>query len=497
MSIAAGLVLAATFTRAMERVGTLDPIKAQSAYDARAVMLVYETPLSIDYAARPYRLSPGVCELPEVTPDGLVYSFRMTQDARVGAADVVRSLERLRDEDGSAGSIGKWTMKAVKAIRATGERTFEIELKERQHVFPWFLAMDYAAVSAPDGGGTGPYRLASWWRNHEMVFERNPEWPGWKGNPSGFDRIRYLVVSDASTQWLMFLRGELDCLGEIARDNWSAVMDGEGRLDPFLASRGVRLCGGEPALEIRYIGMNMRDPVLGANRKLRQAISCAFDFPTWRKFYNNSIDRADGPVPPGVAGRLETPSPYGYDLEKAKRLLAEAGYPGGKDPATGRRLVLTLSIGRPTQDSREAGELLASFYERIGVKLELRFETWPAFLAAVNRGDVQLYQMAWVGDYPDAENFLQLFHSANKSPGPNHSDYENPEYDAEYDAAMASATEEERNRHWIRCQEILREDCPWIFTHVTKNYSLVNSRVGNFISSDFPYGQERHLRVEK
>lgn len=497
MSLAATIVLAATFTRAMERVNTVDPIKAQSAYDARAVMLLYETPLSVDYSARPYRLAPMACELPEVSADGLVYSFRMAVDSPLSAADAVRSLERLRDVDGSAGSIGKWTMKAVKEIRLTGERTFDIVLKERQHVFPWFMAMDYAAISTADGKGTGPYTLASWWRNHEMVFEKNPAWRGWKDNPKGFDRIRYLVVDDVSTQWLMFLKGEIDYLGEIARDNWGAVIDGNGNLDKSLAAQGIKLCGGAGALEMRYIGMNMNDPVIGRNKKLRQAISCAFDFPTWKKFYNNSIAEATGPVPPGVEGMLDEPSPYRFNLEKARRLMEEAGYPGGIDPKTGRRLVITLSIGRPTQDSRESGELLASFYEKIGIRLELRFETWAAFLASVNRGDVQLYQMAWVGDYPDAENFLQLFHSRNKSPGPNHSNYSNPDYDREYDAAMAAPTVEERNAHWIKCQEILREDCPWIFTHVTKNYSLVRGRVGNFIPSDFPYGQERFLETEE
>ena len=184
-------------------------------------------------------------------------------------------------------------------------------------------------------------------------------------------------------------------------------------------------------------------------------------------------------MPPQVAGALTEPSPYAFDLEKAKRLMAEAGYPGGIDPQTGRRLTLTLAIGRASQDSREAGELLASFFERIGVKLELRFYTWDAFLKAVNEGRVQLYRMGWVGDYPDAENFLQLFHSRNVSPGPNHSAYCNPEFDEAFDA-----------EDFRRCQEILREDCPWIFTHFNKANSLVRPRVGNYLPSDFPYGQE-------
>lgn len=496
MTFASAVLFAATFTRALTAVDSLDPVKAQSTYDSHAVQLIYETPLQVDYDARPYRLKAGLCELPSVSADGLEYTFRMTATSPVKARDVKRSLDRLCDRDNP--SPGSWTMKHVKSVTAVDDETLVVRLATRQHVFPWMLTMAYTCVPGPSGEPTGPYRLKSWWRNYEIVFERNPSWRGWAGgNADSFDEVRYIVVGDVTTQWLMFLNGEIDFLGEIARDNWSAVMDADGRLDPVLERRGVKLHGGAPANEIRYIGMNLEDPVVGRNKKLRQALSCAFDFPTWKLFYNNSICEATGPVPSTVEGYLDTPFEYSYNLEKAKKLLAEAGYPDGIDPATGRSLIITLSIGRPTQDSREAGELLASFYARIGVKLELRFQTWHAFLNSISKGQAQLFMLAWLADYPDPENFLQLLYSKNKSPGPNHSRYNNPEYDAEYEKAMAASTQEERIVHWHRCQEIVREDCPWIFTHITKNYTLASPRVGNYKPSDFPYGHERHYKVLK
>jgi ABC-type transport system substrate-binding protein len=232
------------------------------------------------------------------------------------------------------------------------------------------------------------------------------------------------------------------------------------------------------------------DKTLGTNLKLRQVLNAAFDYPAWEKFYNGRITEANGPVPPGVEGRLETPAPYAYDLEKARRLMVEAGYPGGRDRKTGRRLTLTLSIGRASQESREAGELMAAFYGKIGINLELHFMTWTAFVDAVSQGRVQLFRMGWVGDYPDAQNFLQLFYSANLSPGSNHSAYVNPAFDREYEAALAASDADERNRRWAKCQEIVREDCPWVFTHYNRSYSLVRPRVGNYIPSAFPYGQE-------
>ena len=148
----------------------------------------------------------------------------------------------------------------------------------------------------------------------------------------------------------------------------------DGRLAGDLERKGVHLHG-NPTMTVMYVGINMGDPVLGRNKKLRQALNCAFDFPAWKRFYNNRLEAADGPVPPGVEGRLSGTFAYGYDLAKAKRLLAEAGYPDGIDPKTGRRLVLTITLGRATQDAREQAELLASFYAKIGIRPDAKYMT--------------------------------------------------------------------------------------------------------------------------
>ena len=471
MTALAAVLFAATFTRQLERVTTMDPAMSRTAYDSRAVRLVYEPLLTVDYEARPYRLVPGYCDLPEISADALTYRFRALHGP---AKDAVASLERLRDP--ALVSPNSWIMGDVETVRAVGE-TVEIRLKRPIRYFPWLMSMPATAVVGADGDGTGPYRLKSWRRNHEMTFERRTPEPG------GFDIVRYLVVDDASTQWLMFMNGELDMIGDVSRDCWDAIIRPDGGLDESLKARGIVLHS-SPTMDVMYLGINMRDPVLGTNRKLRQALNAAFDFPAWEKFYNHRIVESDGPVPHGVEGRLETPFPYRFDLEKAKRLMREAGYPDGIDPKTGRRLVLTLTIGRANQDSRESGELMVAFFDRIGVKLELEFKTWDAYLRAINEGRVQMYRMGWVGDYPDAQNFLQLFYSPNASPGVNHSNYSNPEYDAAYERG-----------DYRRCQEIVREDCPWVFTHFNMSNTLVNRRVGNYRPSDFPHGGESHYRV--
>jgi ABC-type transport system substrate-binding protein len=240
----------------------------------------------------------------------------------------------------------------------------------------------------------------------------------------------------------------------------------------------------------------MRDKVLGKNKKLRQALNCAFDFKSWRTFFNDRIIESSGPIPSGVAGKVETPFKYSFNLEKAKRLLAEAGYPQGIDSSTGRRLVIPLAIGRATQDAREQAELLQSFYEKIGVRLEPSYVTWEAFLKSVNEGRVSLFMMGWAGDYPDAENFMQLFYSKNAAPGSNRCNYSSPEFDKIYDDAMAEISESKRNVYWQKAQEIVREDCPWIFLHVQKTCSLTREGLEGYRAGDFPYGSEKHYRVK-
>jgi len=491
MITVAAMLVAATFTRTLERVSTMDPAQATSIYDAHAVQLVYEPLLEVDYLARPYRLAPGFCELPEVSADGLRYVFRVrdggreTGGAKLGAAEVVRTLERLRDP--TSVTPNGWIVKDVDTIRALDAKTVEMRLKRRCHYFPWLMAMSACGVRGPNGEGSGSYVLSRWRKNHEMVFKRRSE-----VRSQTFDTIRYLVIDDPSTQWLMFLRGELDFLGEISRDNFDSIVGRDGRLDPALAAQGIGLHS-IPTLEVMHLGINMRDSVLGPNRKLRQALNAAFDYPAWERYCNGrTLPCCGTPVPPGVDGRSERPFPYGFDLELARRLMSEAGYADGIDPKTGRRLVLTLSIGRANQESREAGELLAAFYAKVGIRLELDFKTWDAYLRAVNEGHVQLFRMGWVGDYPDAQNFLQLFYSKCVSPGPNHACYVNPEYDRAYEAALAAVSSEERNRHWMTCQEIICEDCPWVLTHVNKAYSLVRPSVKNYRPTDFPYGMEKY-----
>jgi len=538
--------------RTSSRIRGMDPIKATDVDTAMAVGRVYEGLLQYNYLARPYRIEPCLAAaMPEIAPDGLSYTFRIRDDVHfqdnpcftqhggrgraVNAADFVYAIKRVADV--KAGSPGYWVFRdriagldafrarseaeaptdydqELAGLRALDRRTLRITLKAPYPQLLWILTMPYAFAVPREAVeyyglefvnhpvGTGPYTLAAWRRNHRMEFARNPEWatggrtesvPAVPGARLPFyERIRVYVVDDPSTRWLMFLRGDLD-LSAISRDNWDAVVGLNRTLTPEMRARGIQIVS-HAELATFYTAFNMDDPVVGPNKKLRQALTCAFDTGQWIEFYNRRIMRAIGPIPPGVAGYRDMPAPYPFDLERARALLAEAGYPGGQDPGTGRRLKLTIELGRRDSETRESTELLIAFMDRLGVALSAEYHNWPTFLKRCERRQAQMFRIGWIADYPDAQNFLQLFYGPNCSPGPNRANYRNPAFDRLYDRVRVMQDGPARTALYEQMADLLMEDCPWIFMFHRVAYTLHQRHVHDYVPSDFPYGMEKYYR---
>ncbi len=542
------------------RIRGFDPAHAADEASLLAAGRIYEGLLQYAYWERPYRVEPLLAAaMPEVSADGTVWRFRLRpgihfsddpcfaatggRGRELVAQDIVYSILRIADV--KVGSGGYWAFRGriagldefreasrgeaptdysrpVEGLRATGPHELEIHLARPYPQLPWVLAMPYAfavpreaveyygAEFANHPVGTGPYVLAAARQNYRYEFRANPKWaetgradamPASAPTPDAghplplVKRIVCSVVGDPSTAWLMFLSGQLDRV-EVSRDQWDSIITPEKELRPELAARGIAL-DKSPQMSVSYTAFNMDDPVVGTNRKLRQALSCAFDFAAWEEFQNGRVQKPSGPVPPGVAGRAEGPLPYGFDLARARRLLAEAGYPEGRDPATGRRLKLTLEIGSADNpEARQAAEVLASFMERIGVVVEPSYNNWPAFLQKLERRQAQMFSVAWLGDYPDAQNFLQLFASENASPGPNRANYHSEEFDRLYQRLALLPESPEREALCRAAAAVALEDCPWILTGHPLAFSVRHARLRNYQRHDFAWGMEKYWRVE-
>lgn len=536
-----------TFYGTSTRLRSMDPVQAGDVSSILAVARVYEGLYRYDYSARPYRLIPQLAEgMPEVSGDGCAYTIRLREGMRfqndpcftntggkgraLTAEDVLYSIKRVADV--KTGSSGYWAFRGkilgldafreqstsseptdydapVEGLRLLDERTLQIRMAQPYPQLLWILAMPYAFAVPREAVhyygdefrshpvGSGPYRLISWVRNYRLEYAANPDWrpaPGIAAQVEGRpQRLVYYVMDDSSTRWLAFLSGQLDLYADIARDNWDVIFAEDGSINPMLKERGIRdhrISG----LNVYYIGFNMSDPVLGGNKPLRQALSCAFNSRDWVGFYRNRIMRATGPIPPGVAGYVEE-TPYPFDLERARALLVEAGYPEGIDPATGQRLILTLELGATDSEMRESTELFVAFMDQLGVVVQPSYNNKPALFKKVEKRQAQMFRLSWFADYPDGQNFLQLFYGPNESPGPNRVNYNNKAFDRLYRRIAVMQDSPERTALYEEMGRIIMEDCPWIFMHYPVDYSLSRQRLEGYLPHDFPYGMECFYRL--
>lgn len=534
------------------RCRTLDPIHADDSASRNLCGAVYDTLLAYDYLARPYRLVPSMlAELPKHNADYSEYRFKLRDDLRfpdhegipggaVTAKDVKFSLLRLadgrnhsplywmvRDKIRGIDDFNRWSLRVpagdfsiydreVPGIVIHNDREFSIRLIKPDPRFLYLLAtpntgiVSRRAVECFGGDfarhpvGSGPFVLESWVANHKLVLRRNPEYrpeffrgaksPADRERPLPLcDRIEILMVRQPMTSWMMFLQGDLD-INALDKDNLSLVVAPNGRPVKALEERGVRLLR-VPEFEIRYIGFNFNDPVLGKNLKLRQALSLAYDVSARVRYTGGQLIPAQGPLPEGVAGYDPAyRNPYArVDVEKAKQFLDEAGYRNGIG-ADGKPLKLNFDMTGNGPFYRQVGELAAADFAKLGIEVTPVMNNKPRFFEKLKRGELQLFYLSWIGDYPDAENFFQLFYSGNVS-GCNRTGFSDPDFDRMYEAAAAMPDSPERIELFRRMTRYLGEKCVWIYEGIPVSCQLCHDWLENYVPHDFPYDRLKYLSV--
>lgn len=520
----------------LERPFKLEPLLAEAMPDVSADGLVYTFTLrrGIYFSDDPcFTNTAGKGR--ELVAEDFVYSLKRIADLKNAALSWwildgrIKGLDEFRKLSGGTNATDYAA--DVAGLRATDRYTLRIELNQPYAQLLWVLAMHHCPAVPREAVefygpqfnahpvGTGPFILKEWQRNYRMEFVKNPKWaetgrddryPA-KGEPGDAaaglledagqplprcDRIVEYVISDPATEWLMFLNGQLDQIRIIARDNWSEIVDKHQKLVPALAEKGIQLLVG-PQMSIGYFGFNFDDPVL-KNTKLRQAMSCAFNHDEWIKLNNYRVITPTGPIPRGVPGYPEEPLPYGFDIERGKKLLAEAGYANGIDPKTGRRLELVIEVGRADSlETRQGIELFVAMMDKIGVVIRPSYNNWPTFLQKLEHRQVQMYYLAWTADYPDAQNFLLLFHGKAASPGPNHSNYVNPDYDALYEKVATMQDTPERTTLYRRLAEIVRQDAAWIYRSDNLDFNLWQPWSRNVKYHPLAMGLEKYQRSDE
>ncbi len=415
----------------------------------------------------------------------------------------------------------------VEGLYAADDQTLVIKLKR-----PWpqilFLltytptapiakeAVDcYGKDIASHPVGTGAFMLKIWNRGSYIEAVRNPTYrgelypsegePGDReagllvdaGKPMPFvDRIIWRIIPEDQPRWLMFERGDIDIIG-IPKDNFGQAIASGRELTPKMKERNIKLITILEA-DTFYIGFNMEHPILGKNKPLRLAISCAFDRKKWIElFYNGRGEIAYGFIPPCMPGydpNIKQYSKTEYNPEKARRLLAEAEQING-----GPLPEFKLTMQGTDTTYHQMGQFLKMALDEIGLKVETEYLDFPTYLEKLRTKELQIYQCGWIADYPDAESFLQTFYS-KRAPWPNDICYSNPEYDAVFEQAALMPDCPQRTELYRKAERIVVEDAPGAFLYHRMFYGMYhdwvcNLKINAYRPDGFGYGFSKYYRI--
>ena len=448
-------------------------------------------------------------------------------------------------------------------IEALDEHTLRIRVKGLYPQFKYWLAMTFVApipweadrfYSQPGMAqrnlslnhwpvGTGPYMLTESLQNRRHVLSRNPNFRGepypCEGEPGDraaglladcgtmtpfIDRIVFNIEKESIPLQGKFMQGYYD-IPQVDRGDTGVAMlvaaSDSTEKAALYSKHGIQLPTTVEA-QMQYFGFNWRDPVVGQgdtpeqqirNRKLRQALSIAFN---WEEFVaifqNDQAQVAYGPIPPGILGYergeaginrvvydVKDGKPQRKSLDEARRLLAEAGYPNGRHEKTGEPLVLHFDSASGAGGSSPTLDWMRRQFANIGVQLDVRSTDYNRFQEKMARGVAQMYMWGWVADYPDAENFLFLLYGPNVKAGKggeNASNYTNTEYDALFERMRDLPDGDEKAKVIAEMTKILQVDAPWMFGAFPKSGGAFQQWVGNAKPTQMVRNTLQYMKID-
>jgi oligopeptide transport system substrate-binding protein len=513
-----------------------DPAMTQDLYSGHIDQSVFETLYTYDYLARPVKLIPLTAEaMPDITDDGKTYTIRLKKGIyfaddpafngkrrELTMADYVYSFKRLLDP--KIRSPHAWLFEGkVTNFELLDRYTLRIHLKQPDYNMIYILAHHPTSAVAREvvekyqdaqghvyanPVGTGPYRLTQWVRASRIVLEANPNYHKtiWDFQPSSdpqdkqivaqmkgkripqIGRIEISVMTEDQSRWLSFLNDQIDLFQLYGTLAPKALLN--GKLKPELAQKGIQLSRiTDP--EITYYYWNMRDPIVGGLSKekiaLRRAMAMAYNVQEEISIvWNNEATALEYPIPPGMIGHDPNyVSSIQYDPAAANALLDKFNYKKGAD---GWR---TFPDGKPLQITYSAradstGQLQAEVWKKalnaISIKMIGDLRPFPDLLRAEKLCQLQMRTLAWGADYPDGDNFMQLFYGQNIGQN-NHGCNKIPEYDTLYAQTQKMPPGPERDALYHKMARILEVYAP---------QRLGLSRYRNMLAQPRVIGYKKH-----
>jgi len=504
-------------------VATLDPAFAKNQSIIWVVHQLYNTLVETDHHLN---IVPSLAKYWDVSADRTLYTFHLRTDVffhdnevfpggkgrRLKASDVQFSFNRILDP--STASSGTWIFNdriaSEAPFTALDDSTFQLKLSKPFNPILGLLSMQYCSVVAPEvvekygkdfrnhPCGTGPFALKSWEEGQDMILVKNPRY--FEQDSSGknlpyLDAIKISFFDNRATEFLMLQQGQLDFTNDIDPSFKDEVLTKKGLLRKEW--EGKIVLDKHPYLNIEYLGILIDSSNALVRHsplrftKVRQAINYGFDRRKMMMYLRNSIGipAESGFVPAGLPSfDSAAVKGYYYDPAKSRRLLAEAGYPGGREMPEIK--LLTINI------YSDLGSFIARELEEVGIKVQVEVVQKSLLLEETAKSTALFFRGSWIADYPDAENYLSVFYSKNPAP-PNYTRYHNDRFDQLYERALTENNDSLRYKLYQQMDQLMINDSPVVPLWYDEVIHLVSPRINGFEANGLNLLELRRVRKSR
>ena len=484
---------------------TLDPHLTTDATSAQLIVEVFGGLVTID---TDLNVVADLAESWDISADGRVYTFRIRPDAvfhdgkPVTAEDVRWSLERATDPLTESPNVDQYLGDIVgvdaklagdaldiSGVRVINERTIEITIDQPKSFFlakltyPTAFVLDQVNVEANPKNwfrkpnGTGPFRMTEYKVGETLILSRHD---AYHLGPAKLAEV--VMILSGGTSMLMYENDEIDIAGV-------GLADIDRLSDPS-HSLNAELVTAAPSFSVQYIGLNVNEPPLD-DVKVRQALNLAIDKREIATIVlGDQVVPATGILPPGFPGFSESVSGYEFDPVRAMQLLKESKYGDDLDNLPPITITTPGSFGANVSLDMEV--VLAMWEKNLGIKTEFQQTEFATFLKDLNKRRFQMFDIGWIADYPDPENFLDiLFYSDSSN---NHTNYNNPEVDALLEKARIETDETLRFSIYNEVEQTILDDAPWIpLWYSGERFLLVKPNVHDFFQTPLIIPKLRHV----
>jgi peptide/nickel transport system substrate-binding protein len=454
---------------------------------------------------------PCIAKTWEADTTGMVYTFHLRNDVyfhddahftgghgrKVVAQDFVYSFSRLIDP--KVASSGSWIfsdkVRGSQDFIAVNDSTFRIRLKQPFPPLLSLLTAQYCSVVPKEVVefygkdfrshpiGTGPFQFKYWKEGEVLVFLKNPHY--WEKDKNGkqmpyLDAVRYSFIGDKQTAFMEFIKGKLDFFNDIDGSYRDDILSKSGHITTKY--KGKFIMNTRPFLNTLYMGMLVDTNIAIVKnsplkyKKVRQAINYAINKEKMVKYLRNSLGTpgSAGFIPKGMPGfDTSQVKGYSYDPDKARRLLAEAGFPNGQGMP---EIVLHTTVGYRNLIEYVQGELT-----RIGINTRVEIVQGSSLRELVGKNGVNFFYGTWIADYPDGENYLSLFYSKNKIPfGPNYTGFSNKQFDALFEQAYHINNNAERYALYRQMDNLVMQESPVVILYYDKLVNLYQNNISGY-----------------